>query len=754
VSCCGAPHSLADATIAAPRPGPSDDELRHASRVLGEGLRQSDFSVPSVHCGACVRSIETALAGLDGVESARVNLSTKRLAVRWRDGAAPPAIVPTLTALGYPAELDDFAGEAADPVLSHLVKALAVAAFSSMNVMMLSGSVWSGADPATRDFLHWICAVLTLPVLLYSSRVFFDSAWTALRHGRTNMDVPISVGILLAFGLSLYDTIMRGESAYYDATATLVFFLLIGRTLDHLMRERARTAVRGLARLAARGAVVLAPDGTRDYRPVSEIAPGMLLLIAAGERLPVDAEIVAGQSDLDRSVVNGESAPYPVAPGARIEAGLLNLTGPLTVRALAAERDSFLAEMVRLMEAAEAGRTGFRRLADRVAQYYAPVVHIAAFATFVGWLAASGDLHRAVVVAIAVLIITCPCALGLAVPMVQVMAARRLFEQGVMVKDGGALERLEAVDTVVFDKTGTLTTGQPRLANAPEVPLDALAVAGVLAAHSRHPHALAVAAAAGGLPAPAPGRIAEIAGCGIEAARDGVVWRLGRADWALADPAGQTGTVLARDGVLVAAFRFEDVPRPGAAEAVNALRKAGLAVEIVSGDTAESVAAMAERLGIADWTAGVRPEGKMARLAALAEAGRHVLMVGDGLNDAPALAAAHASMAPANAADVGRNAADFVFLRDSLMAVPETLAATRAAGRLVRQNLVLALGYNVIAIPIAVLGFATPFVAAIAMSLSSVVVVANALRLGRWGGRKRAEAAMVSRPGNLEVSPS
>jgi Cu2+-exporting ATPase len=337
--------------------------------------------------------------------------------------------------------------------------------------------------------------------------------------------------------------------------------------------------------------------------------------------------------------------------------------------------------------------------------------------------------------------------------MVQVMAARRLFERGIMVKDGGALERLETVDTVVLDKTGTLTTGQPRLMNIRQLPLDLLATAGALAARSRHPHAAAIAAAAGDMPAPTPQLVAEIPGCGVEAVIDGETWRLGRADWALTTPGDIAGTVLARAGTLAARFAFEDILRPGAAAAVARLREAGYALEIVSGDNAVAVAAVADRLGILHWTAGVTPEGKTRRLAALAAAGRRVLMVGDGLNDAPALASAQASMAPANAADVGRSAADVVFLRDSLVAVSDTLGLAKAAGRLVRQNLALALGYNVVAIPIAVLGYATPFVAAIAMSLSSVVVVANALRLGWPRGGNRTDARTLTSP-RAEVTTS
>ena len=735
MTCCLPPPDFVEAVAGPGRQGPSDDDVRLASRDLGGGLRQSDFSVPGVHCGGCVSAIEKTIRALPAIESARVNLSTRRLSVRWRDEGTMPPVVSSLFDLGYPAHLDDFADTKGDPALAALVRALAVAGFSSMNVMMLSGSVWSGADAATRDLLHWICAVLTLPVLLYSARVFFSSAWNALRHGRTNMDVPIAIGVLMAFGLSLYDTITHGEHAYYDATATLVFFLLIGRTLDHVMRERARTVVRGLARLSARGAMVLRPDGSRDYLPVADVTPGMVLIVAVGERVPVDATVTAGRSTLDRSVVSGESAPHAVAPGDRIEAGTMNLTAPLTVTALAAERESFLAEMMRLMETAEGGRSSFRRLADRVAEYYAPVVHLAAFLTFVGWMLVTGDLHRAVTIAIAVLIITCPCALGLAVPMVQVVAARRLFERGVMVKDGAALERLETVDTVVFDKTGTLTTGLPVLADVRAIPLDALAIAGAIGAYSRHPFAQAIAVASGGMPAADLGTVTEVAGLGVEAHRpDGSVWRLGRADWALAQPDDPAGTVLSRDGKLVVRFAFEESLRPDAARAVAALQGQGFTAEVLSGDREEAVAAVASRLGLASWSAATTPAGKIERLEQLAAGGHRTLMV-----------AAHASMAPASAADVGRNAADVVFLREGLMAVPDTLELSRAAGRLVRQNLFLALAYNVVAIPIAVLGFATPFVAAIAMSLSSVVVVANALRLGAGNKPKTRPSPRVAR---------
>ena len=725
MSCCAPGAELAAELGGAP----SREEVLLSSRELGGGLMQTDLAVPNMHCGACIRAVEGGLARLPGVEQARVNLSTRRVAVKWRAGTVPP-LIETLATLGYPAHLFDTEADKGDPELSRLIRALAVAGFAAMNIMLLSVSVWSGADTETRQAFHWISAALALPALLYSGRIFFRSAWRVLRHGRTNMDVPISIGICLAFGLSLYDTVHNGEHAYFDAATTLIFFLLIGRTLDHVMREKARAAVRGLVRLSPRGATVLRADGSRDYLPVKEIAPDMRILLAAGERVPVDAVVAEGRSEIDCAIATGESVPRHVAPGSALQAGTTNLSGPLVVVAVARAEESFLAEMVRLMEAAEGGRARYRRLADRAAQLYSPVVHATAFLTFLGWMAATGDWHRAIGIAIAVLIITCPCALGLAVPIVQVVAARRLFENGIMVKDGSGLERLAEADMAAFDKTGTLTLGRPRLAGQEGLDPDALALAAALAAHSRHPLSRALAAAgANGRAVPHLSDISEHPGLGLEAKAGRGVYRLGRAGWALDMGGEEGGTVLSRDGQLLAAFTFEDTLRPEAAEAVSALRGRGLRIAILSGDQAETVAAAAGKVGIEDHAGGLLPAQKVARLEALAGEGRKVLMVGDGLNDAPALAAAHVSMAPATAADIGRNAADFVFLHESLSAVPLAVAVAREAGRLVRQNFGLAILYNAIALPVAIAGYVTPLVAAIAMSLSSVIVVANALRL-------------------------
>ncbi|MBA3041847.1 MAG: cadmium-translocating P-type ATPase [Alphaproteobacteria bacterium] len=741
MSCCAAGTEGALDIERAGHALPTAEELRLASRDLGEGLLQTDLSVPAVHCGTCISTIERALRARPEVERARVNLSTKRVSVVWKDKIGdvetdPVEFARAIAATGYESHLFTAAEEAADSLRNQLIRAVAVSGFAATNIMLLSVSIWSGADASTRDMFHWISAMIAAPALIYAGRFFYQSAWNALKHGRSNMDVPIAIGISLSYFISLWETIHHGEHAYFDATASLLFFLLIGRTLDHVMRDRARSAISGLARLSPRGAMVVGADGSREYRPLDDVRVGDHVAVTAGDRIPVDGLIVTGASDMDVSIINGESAPQQVAVGDAVQAGTLSLTGSLVIEATATARNSFLAEVINLMEAAEGGRARYRRIADRAAQFYAPAVHLTALLTFFGWGFYDGDWKHALLVAVAVLIITCPCALGLAVPVVQVVAAGRLFKAGIMVKDGSAMERLAEIDSVAFDKTGTLTLGRPRLVDAAVIDVKAFAIAAGLARHSRHPLSQALWRAVGVAPRMIDA-VREIPGAGIEAETAEGVYRLGSRKFACADASIDTGdhayseVVLSLDGRELQSFRFEDTLRPGAEKAIALLKGEGFSVGILSGDRAGVVAALAQRLGIANWKAELAPRDKAEFCAAVEAEGHKLLMVGDGINDAPALAAAHVSIAPATAADVGRQAADFVFMRQNLDSVAFAIEASRRAGRLIRENFALAIGYNVIAVPIAILGYATPLIAAVAMSTSSIIVVVNALRLNR-----------------------
>lgn len=759
MSCCSPSLELAESDDRALTTDVRGEALRHAGRLAEDGTATYVFSVPSVHCGACIAAIEGALRPLDGVVSVRVNLTLRRLTVVLASAdVSPLPIAATLARLGYPGtpvDLGDLGDLARQKESAKLLTALGIAGFAAANVMLLSVSVWSGADAATRDLFHLISALIAVPAVAVAGQVFFRSAFAALRAGQLNMDVPIALALALSLVMSLAESLTGGAEAYFDAAVTLTFFLLVGRYLDQLMRERARSAVLGIARLAARGAIRV--EGAEQfYVPIDEVRPGMRLRVPAGDRMPVDARILEGSSELDRSLVTGESEPVLAAAGMRVEAGVLNLSGPLEVEALSAAGDSFLAEIMAMMEAAEQGRGAYVRVADRAARLYAPVVHLVAAAAFLGWLIASGgDWYHALTIAIAVLIVTCPCALGLAVPVVHVVGAARLFDAGILMKDGSALERLAEIDTVVFDKTGTLTTGTPRLAATDLRDGAESDAARALAARSSHPASLAIRDGLPGGAEPLLEAVREVPGFGVEARIGGRNARLGRPAWvaeiaarpdAGAGSATSSGSVaFAFEGGQIAGFTLDEQLREGAANAVATLAEAHLPVEILSGDGRAPVARAAAALGIDRFTSERTPGDKIARIRELQAAGHHVLMVGDGLNDAPSLAAGDVSMAPASACDAGRLAADFVFTRDSLEAVPLVVAVARRARGLVRGNFALAILYNVIAVPLAVAGHVTPLVAAIAMSASSIVVVANSLRLSR-GSKLAGRPARAAAP--------
>lgn len=694
------------------------------------------FNVPGIRCAGCIAKIERGLRDVPGVIDARVNFTSRRVRVAHQRELEPAAIQGAIRKAGFAAE--PFAGDA-DPEASResrrLVRALAVAGFAAMNVMLLSVSVWSGAEGATRDLFHLLSGMIALPAVAYAGRPFFESAWGALRRGRTNMDVPISIGVLLACAISVYETAIGGPHAYFDGAVMLLFFLLAGRFLDSVMRARAQDAAGALMRRSAAGASILMPDGSHRWHARDEIAPGMRMLVAAGERLAADGVIEAGRSSIDRSLITGESAPDEVDPGSNVLAGTLNIHAPLTVRVTAAGDDTAIADIARLIEAASQSKSLYVRLADRAARLYAPAVHSLALLALVGWMLAGAGWHQSILIAVAVLIITCPCALGLAVPVSQVVAAGALMRRGILVKDGSALERLAEADVVLLDKTGTLTLGRPVPVGRLDIEEPEKPVALALALASRHPLSRALAAALeaeGIVPAPVDA-LAEEPGCGVSGRWCGQPARLGRPDWVgLSDgqalPAGALVTAFALGTGAVRPIAFEDALRPDAADAIDRLERIGLAPTILSGDRAAAVEALAAQLGIPA-RSGLTPRDKVAVIRDMAGRGAKVLMVGDGLNDGAAMKTASVSFAPSSASDVGQSAADLLFLGDGLMPVPIAVEAARRTMRVVRQNFAIAVAYNLFAVPLALAGLVTPLVAALAMSGSSVVVVANALRL-------------------------
>lgn len=706
------------------------------------GLARLDLAVFGAKCAGCIRKIESSMNALPEMQSARLNLSTGRLSLVWTDGAfAPRAVADALDRIGYrAAPFDPEAAEKeADSEGRRLLRALAVAGFATANVMLLSVSVWAGGGemgPATRELMHWVSAVIAIPAALYAGQTFFVSAYGALKHGRANMDVPISLGVLLALSISIYEFLKGGEHTYFDAAVMLLFFLLIGRYLDHRLRLRARAAARDLLALQAITASRLNADGTLTSVSARDIAVGDRLSLAPGDRVPVDGVIDDGSSDLDMSLVTGESAPVRGAFGALLHAGVLNLTSRLVMRATKTADDSLVADLTRLIEAGEQTKSRYIRLADRAAALYVPVVHTLALSTFLGWyFIGDAGFRVSIMNAVALLIITCPCALGLAAPAVQVVATGRLFRSGILVKSGDALERLAETDTVIFDKTGTLTFGKPRIANRADIPDDAFAAAAALARISRHPLSRAIVAEAG--PGKAAPDAVEVPGDGIEGTVDGARIRLGRAAWIGApetDDASQETWFRISDAAPVR-FRFEDRQRADSADAIRRLERLGLRVEMLSGDREAAAAKVAQDLGLEHWRAQMTPQGKIDHLDRLRAEGRKIAMVGDGLNDAPSLAGAHASLSPGTAADATQAAADFVYQGDCVSPIVDAVVVARASRRRVIENFMFAAAYNALAMPLAAMGLVTPLIAAIAMSGSSMIVTLNALRLA-GGARK------------------
>lgn len=715
---------------------PACDAAPMALRLAQTPVREQDviLSLPGIHCAGCIQDVEKALKAHPGVRDARVNLTLRRVNVD-APGLEAVDLLPVLEGIGYEVyELDPSAltATAAEKQGRDLLMRTGVAGFAMMNVMLLSVAVWSGADGATRDMFHWISAMIALPTVVYAGKPFFENAWRGVRHGRITMDFPISLALILASSMSLYETINSGPHAYFDGVVTLCFFLLIGRYLDFRARAVARSAAQELTALEVPRAFLL-QDGAEVAVPVAELVPGDLIRVRPGARVPADGRIMTGHSEIDRSVLTGESLPVAAAPDMMVSAGEVNLTGPLTVEVTAAGRDSSLSRLTELVAAAESARGRYTTLAQKASAIYTPAVHFLALTSLLGWLWTTGDWRVALNVAAAVLIITCPCALGLAVPAVVTTASGRLFRKGLLIKDPTALERLAEVDCVVFDKTGTLTMGAPRLVSLDVLPLEIRPAALAIAAGSGHPLASALEAALRKTDTATAelDNLREVPGFGVEAEWMGQVLRLGRAGWVGAESHDSPGVATWLQFGSEPAIRldFVDELRPGARDCVATLKENGHRVMLLSGDNPHSVADIAQRLGITEWQAGVTPAEKSSEVSRLGDEGAKVLMVGDGLNDTAALAGAHVAISPASALDAARVASDIVLTGIDLSPIPEALIVAQQARRRIKENFGISFSYNIIAVPIAILGYATPLMAAIAMSLSSICVTLNALRL-------------------------
>lgn len=690
--------------------------------------------VPDIRCGGCIGPIETTLLAQPGVLSARVNLSERRILISFLPGLTDSdRLIEVLETAGFSARTQGINDtDTQDTYGRALLLRLGVSGFAAMNVMLLSISVWSGAEAATRDLLHWVSALIALPAIAYAGQPFFRSAANALAARRLNMDVPISLAIVLSSAHSVLETAQSAQHAYFDAGIMLVFFLLIGRYLEHRTRHLARSAAAELLAMTGRTARIVNTEGSREDVPLGTLSNGMIIEVLPGERMPADGTIVVGFTELDRALVTGESTPEQAGEGDTVHAGMLNLTGVIQVNVIATGDSTLLAEIARLVDAAEQGRGRYDRIADRAARIYAPLVHLLAGAAFILWLLMTGDDRLALQIGVAVLIITCPCALALAVPTVHMVTSARLFQKGIFLKDGAELERLGDIDMVVFDKTGTLTDGRPVLSAGPPANHPAWPIAAALATQSQHPFARAIASEAErlGIQGAPLQHVREVPGIGVEGLFDGRSVHLGKSVEHSKDQQQTSSTTLTVDGKQTKFF-FSETLRPQVVDTCATLRNRGLKIAVLSGDCQTAVEKVSKQINADTAFGELSPQAKLAWLEARRNEGYKVLMVGDGSNDAPALASVHASMSPASAADVAKVSAGLVFAGESLDAVAIAHRAAMTARRRAAQSLAIAVLYNLIAIPMAFFGMVTPLFAAIAMSGSSILVMLNAIRSER-----------------------
>ena len=748
-----------------------------ASRVADEATAppsRVELSVRGMTCAACAVRIEKKLSALDDVV-ATVNLATEKATVLMPPTMAVAELIGVIQRAGYDAELagQPEAGEpAADAgTASYLLRRLIVAAIFFIPLSDLS--VLLSLVPADRfPGWQWVLIVLAAPVVLWAAWPFHRAAFINARHGAVTMDTLVSLGIIAACGWSVYAMFVldrarssvsplyelfhaSGGGIYLEVAASVTTFLLAGRFYEARARRTASEAMRDLAASAASDVCVLADDGTERRQPIAWLRPGQRFVVRHGERVAADGTVLSGYSAVDRSMMTGESVPFDVAAGDQVTAGSIAMSGRLVVRADKTGDDTQLAHLIALVDRAQSEKAAVQRVADRISGVFVPAVLALSALTLTGWLLAGSPVERAFSAALAVLIIACPCALGLATPAALMVACGRGAELGIFIKGYRALESSRAADTVLLDKTGTVTTGEMRVAEVVPAPGtsrgELLALAAAVEQGSRHPIAVAIGALAtselGSVP-PADD-FEALAGSGAKGTVNGHEVLIGRpgllaaagqpepawvtdalADW---QEAGHTAVLVSSDGQVRGAIALSDTIKPSAAAAVAELGRLGLRTLLVSGDSEAAVRTVAVQAGIADVVAEALPDRKIAMVTELRAEGRSVAMVGDGVNDGPALAAADLGIALGSGTDVAISAADLIVMRDDLMAVPEAIRLARATMRTIRQNLGWAFGYNIAAIPVAAAGLCNPLIAGAAMAVSSAFVVTNSVRLRQFG---------------------
>ncbi|MFA0811057.1 heavy metal translocating P-type ATPase [Microbulbifer epialgicus] len=708
-----------------------------------DGNKMAALLIAGITCAACVWLIEKHLGHLTGIEKVSVNASTQRAQIVFDpEKIRPSQLFEELERIGYRPAPATAANRENVIQAEHraALRRLGVAGLGTMQVMMFAIALYvgggSGGVGEFEHYLRWVSLLVATPVVFYAARPFFSAALRSLRARHLSMDVPVSLAIGLAYGASFYATVFGIGEVYFESISMFTFFLLLGRAVEMRARHRAGLASGGLAQLLPMTAARY--EGSEvAHVPVAALEEGNRILLRPGDTVPADGEVLEGESGVDESLLSGESALQQKSAGSPVYAGSVNGDSSLVVRVTAAGKSTRLSAIERLVERAQLEKPSQVALADRVAGVFVAVVLLAALGAFTVWWQL--EPGRAFWVALSVLVVTCPCALSLATPAALASATLRLQQLGLLVAGGNLLETLPSISRVVFDKTGTLTRGEPRILKI-ELLRDGWSeqrvkdVAAALESQTHHPLARAFRAWRGNLTA---SQLKVHTGCGLEGRIEGLDYRLGRADFAavlqpITSPRGEGQWLLLADtSGAIAWIALGDRLRNTAQDAVRQLGNLGLSVELLSGDQSSEVQRLAFKAGITHFRAGASPEDKLSHMKQLQAENEKVLMVGDGLNDVPVLSGADASVAMMSAADLAQSRADAILLNGDLQVLPQAIALSRKCRKVVRQNLAWALGYNAIALPLAVCGLVAPWAAAIGMSVSSLVVVFNALRLSR-----------------------
>lgn len=722
---------------------------------IGAQLREASLILEGITCAACIWLNEQYIAGLPGVEDVRVNYATRRALVRWDDTRIKLSeILRSIQKIGYRAlpYNPDQQQQSHQRERRQQLRRLAVAGLFGMQVMMLSISLyagaWSGMEDAFEQFFRWLNLGLTLPVVFYSATPIFISAWRDLARRRVGMDVPVSLAIGIAFASSAIATMSGHGEIYFDSVVMFVFFLSASRFLENMARQRCAASVEQLAQSMPIVTTRLSTDGqVEESVAAATLAPGDRVLVRPGETVPADGKIIEGCSALDESLLNGESLPVDKKPGNRLLGGSINVTNPLQMEVTAVGADTVMAEIQRTIERAQAEKPPLARLADRVAARFISIVLLIVLSVAVFWW--QHDAARWFEIALAVLIVSCPCALSLAIPTAISATLGKMQSAGLLVKRGSALETLNRVTHVVFDKTGTLTEGRPRLervfCNAGFSRAQCLQLAATLEAHSEHPLARELVQEAGTVKQGEATQVSSIAGGGMRARIDGDDYIIGNADFVashcdlpvpgewLAEIAQHavTAVILARVDCVIAMFTFVDGLREDAGDLIEELQHMGKSVILMTGDREAAARQVAQATRITDYRAQMSPRAKMEAVQALQSESAVVLMVGDGVNDAPVLSAADVSIAMGGASSLAKTSADVVLVANHLSTITQAMDIAARTQRIIYQNMAWALVYNFGAIPAAAMGLVAPWLAAVGMSISSLMVVLNASRLIR-----------------------